>query len=110
MPFPAVRDLVEAAYAEPKLKQLYPFTSHWGLHFSTCTGWPFTWVVPFIDPLRDGRFRVSGPNRRTVIDEADTAAEAIDIVVAHLPDNLGPAFAGTASDMKREFVAETDGH
>jgi hypothetical protein len=99
IPFPAVRDLVEAAYAEPKLRALYPFTSHWSLHFTTCTGYPFTWVVPFIDPLRDGRFRVCGPSRGTVIGEVDTAAEAVALVVSHLPAQIGPAVAGTALDL-----------
>ncbi|MFJ9679875.1 DUF6193 family natural product biosynthesis protein [Streptomyces sp. NPDC101194] len=32
--------LAEAASAEPKLRQLYPFTGHWSLHFTTCTGFP----------------------------------------------------------------------
>jgi len=98
LPLPAVRDLVEAAYAEPKLRQLYPFTSHRSLHFTTCTGYPFTWVVPFVDPLQDGRFRVCGPSRRAVIGEADSAGEAIALVVRHLPADIGPAVAGTARD------------
>jgi hypothetical protein len=99
IPFEAVRTLVEAAFAEPKLRQLYPFTSHWSLHFTTCTGYPFTWKVPFVDPLRDGRYRVNGPHRGAVIGEADTADEAVAMVVAHLPDDIGPAVAGTANDM-----------
>ncbi|AUY54370.1 hypothetical protein EH183_21530 [Streptomyces sp. CB01881] len=99
IPFPTVRDLVEAAHAEPKLRQLYPFTSHWSLHFTTCTGYPFTWVVPFVDPLRDGRYRVCGPDRGTVIGEADTAEQAIALVISHLPTSIGPAVAGTARDL-----------
>ncbi|GAA1710432.1 hypothetical protein GCM10009745_68050 [Kribbella yunnanensis] len=99
IPFPAVRDLVEAAYAEPKLRQLYPVTSHWSLHFSTCTGFPFTWVVPFVDPLRDGRYRVCGPHRGTVVGEADTAEQAIALVVGHMPSDIGPAVVGTADDL-----------
>jgi hypothetical protein len=99
--FPSVRDLVEAAYAEPKLRQLYPFTSHWSLHFTTCTGHPFSWSVPFIDPLHDGRFRVSGPHRGTVVGDADNAEEAIALVVSHLPPDIGPAVAGTALDLEK---------
>ncbi len=99
IPFPTVRDLVEAAYAEPRLRQLYPFTSHWSLHFTTCTGFPFTWVVPFVDPLSDGRYRVCGPNRGTVVGEADTAEEAIALVVRHMPTDIGPAVSGTARDL-----------
>lgn len=99
IPFPAVRDLVEVAHAEPRLRQLYPFTSHWSLHFSACTGFPFTWVVPFVDPLRDGRYRVCGPNRGTVIGEADTAEQAVALVLSRLPADIGPAVEGTARDL-----------
>jgi Family of unknown function (DUF6193) len=41
-PWPGQRALIEAAYAEPKLRQLYPYTSHWALRFSTTTGYPFS--------------------------------------------------------------------
>ena len=98
VPFPNIRELVEAAFVEPRLRQLFPFTSHWSLHFTTCTGFPYTWVVPFVDPLRDGRFRVCGPNRGTVIGEAGSAEEALALVLAHLPADIGPAVAGTARD------------
>ncbi|GAA3089133.1 hypothetical protein GCM10017562_69610 [Streptomyces roseofulvus] len=40
----AYRALVEAAYAEPRLRALYPFTSHWTLRFSAATR-PFLDVV-----------------------------------------------------------------
>lgn len=92
--------LAEMAATEPKLRQLYPFTSHWSLHFTTCTGFPYSWDVPFVDPLRDGRYRVCGPSRGTVIGEADTVAAAIAMVVAALPANCGPAVAGTANDQR----------
>jgi hypothetical protein len=55
--------------------------------------------VPFIEPLRDGRFRVSGPGGPTVIGEADTAQAAIALVVSHLPTDIRPAVAGTAVDI-----------
>jgi hypothetical protein len=93
--------LAEAASTEPKLRQLYPFTSHWSLHFTTCTGFPYSWDVPFIDPLSDGRYRVCGPSRGTVIGEGDTAAAAISMVVGALPANCGPAVAGTANDQRQ---------
>jgi hypothetical protein len=98
VPFPQVRDLVDVAFAEPRLRQLFPFTSNWSLHFTTCTGFPYTWVVPFVDPLKDGRFRVCGPSRGTVIGEAASAEDAVALVVAHLPADIGPAVAGTARD------------
>lgn len=46
--------LAEMASAEPKLRQLYPCISHWSLHFTICTGFPYSWDVPFVDPLSDG--------------------------------------------------------
>ncbi|HEV2345635.1 MAG TPA: DUF6193 family natural product biosynthesis protein [Actinocrinis sp.] len=94
----SVLALAEAAFDEPKLRQLYPFTSHWSLHFTTCTGFPFSWDVPFVDPLSDRRYLVSGPSRGTVVGEADTPKDAVAMVVAGLPENCGPAVAGTADD------------
>lgn len=91
-------ELAEAASAEPKLRQLYPLTSHWSLHFTTCTGFPYSWDVPFVDPLRDGRYRICGPSRGTVIGEAETAEDAVALVLNGLPENCGPAVAGTAND------------
>ncbi|MER0241138.1 DUF6193 family natural product biosynthesis protein [Streptomyces sp. HSW2009] len=91
--------LAEVAAEEPKLRQLYPFTSHWSLHFSTCTGFPYAWDVPFVDLLKDGRYRVCGPARGTVVGEADTAEQAIALVLAGLPADCGPAVAGTAGDV-----------
>jgi hypothetical protein len=92
--------LAEAAYAEPKLRQLYPFTSHWSLHFTTCTGYPFSRDVPFVDPLSDVRYRVCGPSRGIVIGEANSAADAIAIVVNGLPADCGPAVSGTVDDQQ----------
>ncbi|MFF5715163.1 DUF6193 family natural product biosynthesis protein [Streptomyces sp. NPDC012756] len=92
--------VAELAHAEPQLRQLLPFTSHWSLHFTTCTGFPYSWDVPFIDPLSDGRYRVCGPSRGRVIGEADTAQHAIALVVGGLPANCGPAVAGTVNDQQ----------
>ncbi|WP_405062606.1 DUF6193 family natural product biosynthesis protein [Kribbella sp. NBC_01505] len=97
--FPGARELVEAAYVEPKLRQLFPFTSHWSLHFTTCTGYPYTRVIPFVDPLRDGTYQVYDAKLGTVIGRADTAEQAIALVLRHLPPDLGPAVAGTAEDL-----------
>jgi Family of unknown function (DUF6193) len=68
---PIVAPLVEAAYAEPWLRVLYPFTSHYDLHFSRCTGFPYSFDVPFIQHLAGWRYLVAGPRRGSVIGEAD---------------------------------------
>ena len=87
--------LVEAAHAEPQLRQLYVFSSHWTLGFSSCTGFPFRVEVALVPSYNGSPYRVhlySG-----VIGEAATAEEAVALAAAHLPTDLGPAVAGTAA-------------
>ncbi|MGW7006407.1 DUF6193 family natural product biosynthesis protein [Streptomyces sp. NPDC054933] len=55
------RELVRAAYAEPRLRQLFPWVGMWELHFSRCTDHPPTWDIPYIAPRNDGGFFVEGP-------------------------------------------------
>ncbi|MFD6984338.1 DUF6193 family natural product biosynthesis protein, partial [Streptomyces sp. NPDC059956] len=50
--------VLEAAHAHPLLRQLYPYTSHCHVHFSSTTRFPYEVAVPFVIPLPDGRFRV----------------------------------------------------
>lgn len=80
-----VLDLIEAAAAQPGLRRLYPFTSKWTLWFSARTSHPFEVELPAVEPLRDGRFCVRSPSLKAVIGEADTAEEAIALVVARIP-------------------------
>lgn len=77
--------LIEAARAEPELRRLYPYTSHFTLWFSASAGHPFAVTAPAVEPLPDGRFRVRGPRQTTVLGETDTAQAAIALVVANLP-------------------------
>ncbi|MFD9517721.1 DUF6193 family natural product biosynthesis protein [Streptomyces sp. NPDC059979] len=90
-PYPPVVPLLEAAYAEPRLRVLHPFTSHHSLNLSSCTEYPYLVQVPPVDPLPDGRFRIRGPRSAAVIGWADTAEEAVARVVARIPPGLGPA-------------------
>ncbi|MCX5554493.1 DUF6193 family natural product biosynthesis protein [Streptomyces sp. NBC_00038] len=99
--FPGILPLVDAAGAQPRLRQLYPFTSHFTLLFSSCTRYPYLVEAPAVEPLRDGRFRVCSPRGGAVIGETETAEEAVILVITHLPDGLGPAVAGTADDLGR---------
>jgi hypothetical protein len=87
--YPDLAALIEAAGAEPKLRQLYPFTSHFRLCFSSHTSHPWSVRAPSIEPLRDDRFRVL--RRSEVIEVTDTAAAAVALAVANLPAGLGPA-------------------
>ncbi|MBT2449963.1 hypothetical protein J7F03_23385 [Streptomyces sp. ISL-43] len=77
--------LIEAARTEPRLRRLYPYTSHFTLWFSASAGHPFAVTAPAVEPLPDGRFRVRGPRQTTVLGETDTAPAAIALVVANLP-------------------------
>jgi len=43
--------LIEAAMQQPELRQLFPFTSLYSLHFSRTTGYPFTNDCPFAVPV-----------------------------------------------------------
>lgn len=98
-------DLIEAAYAQPRLRALYPFHSHRSLHFSRCTGFPYTHDIPVIDPRPDGTYRVVWWHDRSpdgpAIAEADNPHDAVALVIAHLPNDCGPAVAGTANDLDR---------
>ncbi|MFG3488855.1 DUF6193 family natural product biosynthesis protein [Streptomyces sp. NPDC047972] len=93
--------LVEAAYATPELRALFPLVSHGSLQFSRCTRFPWSQDLPSIFPLLGERFRVwglhgSAGSGREQAGEADTAEEAVRLVAAHLPAGCGPAVDGTA--------------
>ncbi|MFE3764302.1 DUF6193 family natural product biosynthesis protein [Streptomyces sp. NPDC059104] len=92
--------LVEAAYADPALRGLFPLVSHGSLQFSRCTGFPWSGDLPSIFPLAGERFRVLRPyeawgSGREQVGEADTAEEAVELVASHLPAGCGPAVDGT---------------
>lgn len=65
------------------------------LHVSRCTEFGWTWGIPYIQPAADGGYRVSGPLRSQTVGPAETAAEAVAVVVERLPAGCGPAFLGT---------------
>ncbi|MFB9369216.1 DUF6193 family natural product biosynthesis protein [Kitasatospora albolonga] len=90
-------ELVEAAHAEPRLRQLYVFSSHWTLGFSSCTGFPFRVEVAIAPSHSGSPYRVQEHPHSSAIGEAATAAEAVALAVAHLPTNLWPTTAGTAA-------------
>ncbi|MET8080672.1 DUF6193 family natural product biosynthesis protein [Streptomyces sp. NPDC005303] len=92
--------LVEAAYANPALRALFPLVSHGSLQFSRCTRFPWSQDLPMIFPLFGGRFRVRqlhGPqgSGQEQVGEADSAEDAVKLVASHLPAGCGPAVDGT---------------
>lgn len=91
--YPGIVSLIKAAGEEPKLRQLYPFTSHFSLNFSSYTSYPWSVQAPLVVPLHDGRFRVRKPRSSDVIGFAHTADAAVALVVDNLPAGVDPAVA-----------------
>ncbi|MFG3137087.1 DUF6193 family natural product biosynthesis protein [Streptomyces sp. NPDC048211] len=94
--FPAFGELVQAAHADPKLRQLYVFSSHWTLGFSSCTGFPFRVEVAIAPSRNGGPYLVMEHPHSIVIGETATAEEAVAAAMSCLPTGLGPTVAGTA--------------
>jgi hypothetical protein len=94
-------ELVALAYAEPRLRQLFPWTGMGELHFSRCTGSPWTWDIPYVMPDADGAYFVAGPHRNQTVGPAATAQDAIAMVVERLPPGTGPAFVGTPEELAK---------
>ncbi|MCJ0870001.1 DUF6193 family natural product biosynthesis protein [Streptomyces sp. AP-93] len=86
--------VLDAAHEDPVLRQLYPYTSHCHVHFSSTTRFPYEVAVPFVIPLPDGRFRVVRRDPAGEVGEVATAGEAVDLVVAHVPPGLRLATTG----------------
>ncbi|MGW7530374.1 DUF6193 family natural product biosynthesis protein [Streptomyces sp. NPDC054783] len=95
MDWPEYRALIEAAYAEPALRGLYPFTSHWTLRFSTSTRPRLTVVPMCLDAHRQKLYAVSTHYMGGVLAEATTAAHTASIALRYLPSGLGPVTPGT---------------
>ncbi|MBF9069094.1 DUF6193 family natural product biosynthesis protein [Streptacidiphilus fuscans] len=92
--------MIRAAHAEPRLRMLFPSTSHGSLHFSRCTGWPFSRDVSAICPLGDGRYAVRHRGEEFSLEPSYSAEEAAASVVARMPASWGPAIAGTDHDLR----------
>ena len=94
---PRHRALVEAAYREPMLRQLYPHTNHQVLNFSTTTGWPFppspVSLAAFSEPPIYRVWKVG-----VTVGDVPTAEEAVALAITHLPPDIGPARAGAGSN------------
>ncbi|WP_367318718.1 DUF6193 family natural product biosynthesis protein [Streptomyces sp. HUAS ZL42] len=86
--------LIEAAHAEPALRALYPFTSHWALRFSTTTRPRLTVVGPCLTANSDGTYGVGTGIISQDLGRFATAQEAVALAVAQLPSGLGPVALG----------------
>lgn len=81
-----VRELVEAAFAEPRLRALSPGMSVYWLRFSPQAAPPVFGDLPMVRPLGDGRFEVRTSDGRLI--EAEGAAGAAALLVRELPADV----------------------
>ncbi|MFE7106138.1 DUF6193 family natural product biosynthesis protein [Streptomyces sp. NPDC057575] len=88
-----------AAYANPRLRELFPIVSHGALYLNRCIRFPWTNDVGALFPRGGGGFMVIRNSDGTVLGEPETVEEAVDLIVANLPDGCGPAIDGTADDL-----------
>ncbi|MFJ4785574.1 DUF6193 family natural product biosynthesis protein [Streptomyces sp. NPDC088794] len=92
--FPEFGRLVEAAYAEPRLRRLFPFTSHWTVAFSSCTDGPYHDEIAIAPQYGGGPYLVLRHANTGMLGESATAEEAVTLALSHLPESVGPAVAG----------------
>jgi hypothetical protein len=93
---PDFRVLAARTAVEPRLRELFPYTSMGTLCFSRRTDYPFTRDTPSITPIGNGQYQVADGNGKK-LGRGDVEG-AIQLAVTHLPLNCGPAKAGTADD------------
>jgi len=97
--WPQYLALIEAAHAEPKLRALYPLTSHWTLRFSTRIRPELSRdVLVCLDAPSeaDSGYVVRSAYLSTALGVTTTAAEAVALAVTHLPPGLGTVTSGRA--------------
>jgi len=87
---PRPHAVLAAAYAQPVLRRLMPVNSHFNLWFSTGVEefWK-TRVGYLICPYDEGLYGVR--NKGRLVARTETPEEAVALVVAALPEELGPA-------------------
>jgi Family of unknown function (DUF6193) len=95
-PYPRILALLEAAAAEPRLRRLYPFTSHFTLAFSSSTTHPWVLQAVGIEPRRNGAFRVRTRHAPDLSAEIGTAEQAVALAVEALPPGPGPTITNSA--------------
>lgn len=92
---PHFADIVLTTSMRPQLRRLFPFISMFYLKFSRCTGFPYTYDLPFVSWRGDHGYVVFNFDHQRLGKRA-TAEEAADLLVLHLPADCGRAVAGTA--------------
>ncbi|SDN46643.1 DUF6193 family natural product biosynthesis protein [Actinacidiphila guanduensis] len=84
--------VVEAAYAQSRLRALFPFPTHGTLHFLCAAPPPWPGSdrdrLPFI-VCGEQPYKIYTPDYGELLGEAATPEEAAALLVAHLPDAVG---------------------
>ncbi|MEU9058962.1 DUF6193 family natural product biosynthesis protein [Streptomyces sp. NPDC048430] len=86
-------EVIKAASAEPRLRQLFPFPSHGCLHFHRNTDFPWSNDLPRI-ASGEKAYLVYAARDAELLGEVATPQEAAALVVAHLPSDCGAAVDG----------------
>ncbi|MFE6872095.1 DUF6193 family natural product biosynthesis protein [Kitasatospora sp. NPDC057692] len=87
---PRAHAVLAAAYAQPVLRRLMPVNSHFNLWFSTSV--EEFWKAPVgyvVCPYDEGLYGVW--NEGELVARTETPEEAVALVVAALPEGIGPA-------------------
>jgi hypothetical protein len=93
--WPEYHALIEAAYAEPRLRRLYPYTSHWSLRFATRTRPSLSRDILVCVHSGHGRdYLVTMGYMGDNLGQVATAPEAVALAVRHLPEDLAPVTFG----------------
>ncbi|MEI5036219.1 DUF6193 family natural product biosynthesis protein [Streptomyces sp. S1A(2023)] len=88
-----------AAYADQRLRELFPIISHGALYLSRCIRSPWTQDVGALFRRGGGGFMVIRQSDGTVLGEPSTVEEAVALIVANLPKGCGPAIDGSVHDL-----------
>ncbi|MGW5925572.1 DUF6193 family natural product biosynthesis protein [Streptomyces anulatus] len=96
-------ELLDLAYAEPRLRQLFPWIGMGELHFSRCTEQRWAWDIPYIQPAANGGYWVSGPLRSQTVGPAGTAAEAVAGALGRHTE-LGPRSALLRTEDRKQLL------
>ncbi|WP_158844533.1 DUF6193 family natural product biosynthesis protein [Streptomyces sp. NRRL WC-3742] len=94
---PRAHAVLAAAYAQPVLRGLMPVNSHYNLWFSTAIEEPWRSKVGYVlSPYEGGVYGSDAGlyevwKAGEVVARTETAEEAVALVVAGLPEGIGPA-------------------
>jgi hypothetical protein len=90
--------LISSAYAEVRLRSLYPYTSHWSLRFSTTTRPGLSdEIAVCLHPRHGEDYIVTMGYLGEELGRITSAAEAVALAVRHLPAGLSPVTLGGAA-------------